>query len=43
MIPILTNMFQMGWNHQPDIFQLGWNQVPSFHNQWAISKVHFVS
>ena len=36
-------MFQMGWNHQPDMFQLGWNQVPSFRNQSAISKVHFVS
>ena len=21
-IPILTNIFQMGWNHQPDIFIL---------------------
>ena len=35
-IPILTNIFQMGWNHQLDIFNLpmdpSWEKKPSFAN-----------
>ena len=42
--PILTNIFQMGGNHQPvffmtKIFQMGWNHQPVFFCSWFLSSI----
>ena len=36
-IPILTNIFQMGWNHQPDKLLTGLKQHPKKVELWSTS------
>ena len=46
-IPILTNIFQMGWNHQPEhgpwwkLMNTRSFYIPSFHAKWWIPWLFF--